>query len=574
MIEKGIILEPVPLALLVVVLASVSVKDYTAWLVLCFSGCVASIIVLVRRWLRMAALGKLLNTLSKECNDFNDSFSVRVDIGHDGDSVSQGWEASEAAQRAKGEVTMQLDARSPKSASSPSVPLPVVPIGATRIRVLTYNLYLRPPLINSNGNDWKDERLDLFIARVLPQYDVIALQEVFALGSSRQRRLVHAARQLGFQWVVSSKAPPFLTSLKFIDAGLLILSRYPIVEAAGHIYKTGHQIDHYAAKQVIYARISIPGANGAAHDVNVFTTHTQASYYENAAHLNAQNDAARLSQVQELISFVDAKVFSRPDNASNPVLILGDLNLDARASPSDGRNKGHEYVYLEDIFRKRFGTTPLQHLQHLTNYKEKRTMPPCGCVGSGVSLRNSGQIQKDHVCIKTPWGSTEDLLATLSTQESTGTCKNPTCEHVLSVKSNTEAKEGAEPESVISNETASDSEPCFCVRDLILESYDGDHPPTYGDAEVDEHGEVSHIQEPVLTNAADWACRLAIDFIFLISRSQRSTSSSSSESKTSTRSPSVRPVTTRIQKFLVNPLLHPFFQLSDHYAVDTILDIM
>jgi hypothetical protein len=93
------------------------------------------------------------------------------------------------------------------------------------IRVLTYNLYLRPPLINSNGNDWKNERLHEFI-KLLPEYDVVCLQEVFALGSRRQDNLVKAARQQGFH-VVKCIPPPFL-SLKFIDAGVLILSRFPV----------------------------------------------------------------------------------------------------------------------------------------------------------------------------------------------------------------------------------------------------------------------------------------------------------------------------------------------------------
>lgn len=96
---------------------------------------------------------------------------------------------------------------------------------ARDIRVLTYNLYLRPPFINSNGNDWKNERLHEFI-KLLPEYDIICLQEVFALGNRRQDKLVEAARRQGFH-VVKCIPPPFL-SLKFIDAGILILSRFPV----------------------------------------------------------------------------------------------------------------------------------------------------------------------------------------------------------------------------------------------------------------------------------------------------------------------------------------------------------
>lgn len=566
MIEKGIFLEPVPLALVIVFLASVSVRDYTAWIVLCLTGCAASTYLMVRRWMRMAALRKLLATLSEERHKINDSHSVKIDSQDQGEDALNGTEAIDAAARAVGEVEMNTASRDSQTASTPSAPLSAPVDGATRVRVLTYNLYLRPPLINSNGNDWKDERLDLFIARVLPQYDIIALQEVFALGSSRQRRLVHAARQLGFGWVVSSVAPPFLTSLKFIDAGLLILSRYPIVEAAGHIYQTGFQIDHYAAKQVIFARISIPSSNGSTHDINVFTTHTQASYYENTADINAQNDAARLSQVQELLHFVNEKVHSRPDNADNPVLVLGDLNLDARASPSDGHNKGAEYKWLEDIFLRMYRTTPAKHLEEMTS----DTVARCGCAPCTVNLHNSGQIMKDHFVRDISDRSSTPPLVSSGSSPHISSCPTPESTHP-SVDSSSEAEKQTSPEKMEKNTTAPSE---YCVRDLILESYDGDHPPTYGDAEVDENGHVTHIQEPVLTNSADWACRLAIDFIFLITKSRASKSTLTSNSEVGKRSPLVQPITTRIQKFLVNPLQNPFFQLSDHYAVDTVLDIM
>lgn len=48
--------------------------------------------------------------------------------------------------------------------------------------------------------------------------------------------------------------PPFL-SKKFIDAGLVILSKYPIVDRDGIVFDFGNQIDSWAAKQVIYAKV-------------------------------------------------------------------------------------------------------------------------------------------------------------------------------------------------------------------------------------------------------------------------------------------------------------------------------
>ena len=85
-------------------------------------------------------------------------------------------------------------------------------------------------------------------------YDIIALQEIFALGNTRQNQIINYAKEIGFHFHTRSFRPP-LFSKKFIDAGLVILSKYPIVERDAMIYNFGNQIDAWAAKQVIYAKV-------------------------------------------------------------------------------------------------------------------------------------------------------------------------------------------------------------------------------------------------------------------------------------------------------------------------------
>lgn len=144
---------------------------------------------------------------------------------------------------------------------------------------------------------------------MLPHFDVIALQEVFELGSTRQSRLIAAAKKLGFHYITRSRPPklyalcstfPFLCeylhlyfslqrwSIKWVDGGVLILSKYPIVESDAHIFRngsyplhsplpsyslpllkwvfvftysffcrSGNQIDNQAAKQVLHAKIQV-----------------------------------------------------------------------------------------------------------------------------------------------------------------------------------------------------------------------------------------------------------------------------------------------------------------------------
>lgn len=48
------------------------------------------------------------------------------------------------------------------------------------IRLLTYNIFLRPPFIRNNADDYKNERFEEFLNH-LDNYDVIALQEMFSL---------------------------------------------------------------------------------------------------------------------------------------------------------------------------------------------------------------------------------------------------------------------------------------------------------------------------------------------------------------------------------------------------------
>lgn len=201
---------------------------------------------------------------------------------------------------------------------------------------MTYNLYLRPPFVNSNGNDYKNERLNEFL-NYIDNYDVLALQEVFALGNSRQNRLIKYAQKRGFFY--SNSFPPPLFSRKFIDAGLVILSKYPIIETKAHIYKSGNQIDFYAAKQVLYCKLRIDEGNY----LNIFTTHMQASYLDNTPEQKLQNDKARHGQIVELAQFVN-EILSQ-QNYCYPAVILGDLNVNAR-DEKEPNHESEEYIYL------------------------------------------------------------------------------------------------------------------------------------------------------------------------------------------------------------------------------------
>lgn len=93
----------------------------------------------------------------------------------------------------------------------------------TGLRILTYNIFLRPPPIKNNEDDFKNERLEDF-AKIINDFDIICLQEMFGTYNSRKHELIRAAYKQGFFFYVDTPTPSFLSKY-MIDGGLLILSR-------------------------------------------------------------------------------------------------------------------------------------------------------------------------------------------------------------------------------------------------------------------------------------------------------------------------------------------------------------
>ena len=91
------------------------------------------------------------------------------------------------------------------------------------IKVLTYNIFLRPPGVKNNDNDWKNERLMDFI-QVINDYDVICLQEVFDFCNNRKHLFVKLASQAGFLYHSYCEPPSFFEKA-VVDGGIMILSR-------------------------------------------------------------------------------------------------------------------------------------------------------------------------------------------------------------------------------------------------------------------------------------------------------------------------------------------------------------
>jgi endonuclease/exonuclease/phosphatase family metal-dependent hydrolase len=95
------------------------------------------------------------------------------------------------------------------------------------IKIITYNIFMRPYLIKTNDSDYKDKRLPL-IAKYISSYDIVCLQEVFDNFTHRKHELLIWAKKLGFNYFAHLPNPDF-TSDFIVDGGLLILSKFPIL---------------------------------------------------------------------------------------------------------------------------------------------------------------------------------------------------------------------------------------------------------------------------------------------------------------------------------------------------------
>jgi len=93
----------------------------------------------------------------------------------------------------------------------------------TQINLLTFNMFVRPPFINNNGDDFKDERIREFL-KEMHKYDVICMQEMFSCYSKRQDFLLREARKAGFFFSATSPKLSRFSSY-IIDGGLVLLSK-------------------------------------------------------------------------------------------------------------------------------------------------------------------------------------------------------------------------------------------------------------------------------------------------------------------------------------------------------------
>lgn len=200
------------------------------------------------------------------------------------------------------------------------------------VNLLTYNIFLRPPLINNNGNDYKNERLELF-KDYLYEFDIINFQEIFQTLNSRKTEMIKNARSRGMKWSAISPKFPFFSKF-LIDSGLLTVSRYPMVEIDFKAFDYNAGIDGLAYKGLLYTKIQLKKEERYLH---LFNIHTQASYSTKYTEDQHQHFESRLNQliiaretIEEFLKKYSNLDKVGPAEFKDYIVIAGDFNVDAR----------------------------------------------------------------------------------------------------------------------------------------------------------------------------------------------------------------------------------------------------
>lgn len=170
------------------------------------------------------------------------------------------------------------------------------------LQILSYNIWGAPFAAKKVKHRYKliAEKLKMMSC------DIIGLQEAFCwqLGNHHIKLLLE-----GVNYPFYKTGPDRSGFFRFVNAGLMTLSKHPIIESASLPFQHSKGTDFLASKGILFTRILTPHWG----EVDVYNTHTNAGL---------KHREVRLKQIHQAIEFIQthSKDFLRP------ILFLGDFN--------------------------------------------------------------------------------------------------------------------------------------------------------------------------------------------------------------------------------------------------------
>lgn len=246
------------------------------------------------------------------------------------------------------------------------------------VQILSYNIFLRPPLISSdNGGDYKNERLKLIIENVLPDQDIICFQEMFTKMNWRQEKLLKYAKSKGFNFYASPPGPPCCSTF-LINSGLLTISKHKILKTDFHPFEHGSGADRLAYKGILYTRILVNNK----YPMNLFNTHLQA-HYDFKDHRNIRSRLNQIAQLRKLIDLMletHTNMREEGPNFKEPVFLVGDFNVCANKNlfPKQGylkptKTNQHFFSFVEKMCPQDPHFSEYDYLKYILNGPEEMT---------------------------------------------------------------------------------------------------------------------------------------------------------------------------------------------------------
>ena len=132
----------------------------------------------------------------------------------------------------------------------------------SNIKILSFNINLLPHTF---------KKLD-FLEKLILTHEIIFLQEFFTnIWFCKKKWLINFCKEYNYNVVTNDNID--LLNYKFVDSGLVILSKYKILDTINYNFNFSEEIDKFSNKGILYAKIKIDNTI-----INLFNTHLQAQY--------------------------------------------------------------------------------------------------------------------------------------------------------------------------------------------------------------------------------------------------------------------------------------------------------
>ena len=273
----------------------------------------------------------------------------------------------------------------PTTIHSPPIHNQLISKKTPNIKILSYNIFLRPLFISHEHSDYKDDRCKIF-SELIHDYDIIILQEVHTCFNFRCNILIENSYKHGLvHYHLTNGSSMFSKHLS--NNALLILSRFPIIKNDYISYNNYSGYDGIIEKGCNYCKIEIETNKY----IQLFNTHLQASFGKN----DTDSHNIRLLQLKQIRKFIQEK--KEIDNIS-PIICCGDFNINV-FNKSEKTELYNAMLPLKDIFRNS-NESSIDILYDSNNMENENICNVCKLCKENINLNYSINKQRlDYIFI-------------------------------------------------------------------------------------------------------------------------------------------------------------------------------